>query len=123
MQRYGIQMREEMIPMDQNILRDPDDAMKESLERIYQLLEEKKYFMVKDELLKFNDADIAEMFEELLEDPDDHLNTLSVSVRWLSGFSRLPMNGAAVWASFITRPISCFGTSKRSSALMPGSSV
>ena len=41
------------------------------MERIYQLLEEKKYFMVKDELLKFNDADIAEMFEELLEDPDD----------------------------------------------------
>ena len=41
------------------------------MERIYQLLEEKKYFMVKDELLKFNDADIAEMLEELLEDPDD----------------------------------------------------
>ena len=40
------------------------------MERIYQLLEEKKYFMVKDELLKYNDADIAEMFEELLEDPE-----------------------------------------------------
>lgn len=57
--------------MDQNTLRNPDDILKESMERIYQLLEEKKYFMVKDELLKFNDADIAEMFEELLEDPDD----------------------------------------------------
>ena len=60
-----------MIPVDQNTLRNPDDILKESMERIYQLLEEKKYFMVKDELLKFNDADIAEMFEELLEDPDD----------------------------------------------------
>ena len=57
--------------MDQNTLRNPDDILKESMERIYQLLEEKKYFMVKDELLKFNDADITEMFEELLEYPDD----------------------------------------------------
>ena len=50
-----------MIPMDQNILKNPEEAMKESMERIYQLLDEKKYFMVKDELLKFNDADIADI--------------------------------------------------------------
>lgn len=56
--------------MDQNILMNLDEAMKESLEKIFQLLEEKKYFLAKDELLKYNDADIAEMFEELLEKPE-----------------------------------------------------
>lgn len=45
--------------MDQNILMNLDEAMKESLEKIFQLLEEKKYFLAKDELLKYNDADIA----------------------------------------------------------------
>ena len=68
LQRRGV--RKEEIPMDQNILMNLDEAMKESLEKIFQLLEEKKYFLAKDELLKYNDADIAEMFEELLEKPE-----------------------------------------------------
>ena len=45
--------------MDQNLM-NLDEAMKESLEKIFQLLDEKKYFLAKDELLKYNDADIAE---------------------------------------------------------------
>ena len=56
--------------MDQNILMNLDEAMKESIEKIFQLLDEKKYFMARDELLRYNDADIAEMFEEMLEEPD-----------------------------------------------------
>ena len=52
-------------------MRDPEGAMKESMEKIFGLLEEKRYFQIRDELLKYNEADIAEMFEELLEDPDD----------------------------------------------------
>ena len=55
--------------MDQNLM-NLDEAMKESLEKIFQLLDEKKYFLAKDELLKYNDADIAEMFEELLDKPE-----------------------------------------------------
>ena len=54
--------------MDPTILLDPEAAMDESLEKVLELLEEKKYFMARDELLKYNNADIAEMFEEMLED-------------------------------------------------------
>jgi len=56
--------------MDPMIFMDPELAREESMEKIYQLLEEKKYFLVRDEFLKYNDADIAEMFEELLMEPD-----------------------------------------------------
>ena len=56
--------------MDQNILMNLDEAMKESIEKIFQLLDEKKYFMARDELLRYNDADIAGMFEEMVEEPD-----------------------------------------------------
>ena len=56
--------------MDQNIIMNLDDAMEESMEKILQLLDEKKYFAAKDELLKYNDADIAEMFEDLLDEPE-----------------------------------------------------
>ena len=56
--------------MDPMIIVDHEVAMEESMEKIYQLLEEKKYFLVRDEFLKYNDADIAEMFEELLMEPD-----------------------------------------------------
>ena len=55
--------------MDPTILLDPEAAMDESLEKVLELLEEKKYFMARDELLKYNNADIAETFEEMLEDP------------------------------------------------------
>ena len=47
----------------------PEAAVEESLEKIFGWIGEKKYFKVRDELLKYNEADIAEMFEEMLEDP------------------------------------------------------
>ena len=46
--------------MDPTMLIDPEIAMEESMEKIFELLEEKKYFMARDELLKYNNADIAE---------------------------------------------------------------
>lgn len=64
--------------MDPLILLDPEAAMAESMEKIFELLEEKKYFMARDELLKYNDADIAEMFEELLEEPERLERTIVV---------------------------------------------
>lgn len=56
--------------MDNNILLNHDEAFDESMEKIFQLLEEKMYFKIKDELLKYNEADIAEMFEEMLAEPE-----------------------------------------------------
>lgn len=64
--------------MDPTILTDPETAMEESMEKIFELLEEKKYFMARDELLKYNNADIAEMFEEMLEDPERLERTIVV---------------------------------------------
>ena len=55
--------------MDPNIVMQPEAAVEESLEKIFGWIGEKKYFKVRDELLKYNEADIAEMFEEMLEDP------------------------------------------------------
>ena len=45
-----------------------DEAVKDSLEKILQLLEEKQYFKARDELLKYNNVDIAEMLEEIIEE-------------------------------------------------------
>lgn len=56
--------------MDPITLMQPELAFEESLEKIFNWIEEKRYFQVRDELLKYNEADIAEMFEELLEDSD-----------------------------------------------------
>ena len=39
----------------------------EDLERIIQLLEEKSYFKARDEILKYNEVDIGEILEEVLE--------------------------------------------------------
>ena len=64
--------------MDPTILLDPEAAMEESMEKILELLEEKKYFMARDELLKYNNADIAEMFEEMLEEPERLERTIVV---------------------------------------------
>ena len=50
--------------MDSNMIREADQAIEESLEKIFGWIEEKKYFKARDELLKHNEADIAEMFEE-----------------------------------------------------------
>lgn len=56
--------------MDPMILMQPELAAEESLEKIFNYIDEKKYFKARDELLKYNEADIAEMFEEMLEEPD-----------------------------------------------------
>lgn len=54
--------------MEPNIVMPPEMAAGESLEKIFTWIGEKKYFKSRDELLKYNEADIAEMFEEMLED-------------------------------------------------------
>jgi magnesium transporter len=56
--------------MDPMIVMQPDLAFEESLEKIFQFIAEKRYFKARDELLKYNEADIGEMFEEMLEEPD-----------------------------------------------------
>lgn len=53
-----------------NLLPDTDERMEESLEKIFELLEEKKYFQARDEILKYNAVDIAEMLEEIIEEYD-----------------------------------------------------
>ncbi|MCR5182667.1 MAG: magnesium transporter, partial [Clostridia bacterium] len=57
---------------------DQERIMEESMEKILEYLEQKKYFMVRDEMLKFNEADIAEMFEELFDNEDELEKTLVV---------------------------------------------
>lgn len=47
---------------------DRDLIMEEGLEKIFESLEEKKYFAARDELLKFNTVDIAELLEEVTEE-------------------------------------------------------
>ena len=56
--------------MDAKMTTNYDETFDESLEKIFQWLDEKMYFKIKDELLKYNEADIAEMFEEMLEEPE-----------------------------------------------------
>ncbi|MEE0797857.1 MAG: magnesium transporter [Anaerovoracaceae bacterium] len=48
----------------------PEMEMERSLGKIFAWIGEKKYFKAKDELLRYNEPDIAEMFEEMLEEPD-----------------------------------------------------
>ena len=55
--------------MDNRTL-DTDILMEESLEKIIEWLEEKKYFQARDELLKYNAVDIAELLEEICEESD-----------------------------------------------------
>ena len=51
---------------------DREALMEESLEKILELLGEKKYFAARDELLKFNSVDIAELLEEVTEEASIH---------------------------------------------------
>ncbi len=64
--------------MDPILKRDRDTALEESMEKIRELLLEKQYFMVRDELLKYNEVDIAEMFEELFDDEGNLESTIVV---------------------------------------------
>lgn len=64
--------------MNKDILLRHDEAFEESLDKIFGWFEEKMYFKIKDELLKYNEADIAEMFEEFLEDEELRSRTVVV---------------------------------------------
>lgn len=55
--------------MDNKVI-DMDVALEESLQKVMQLLEEKQYFKARDELLKNNAIDIAEILEEVTEEMD-----------------------------------------------------
>lgn len=55
--------------MDNN-LQDMDQILETSEEKIFSLLEEKKYFRCRDELLKFNEVDIAEILTDVMEEYD-----------------------------------------------------
>ena len=48
-----------------NLVPDMDQAYDESLEKIFELMEEKKYFRCRDELLKHNEVEIAEMLVDI----------------------------------------------------------
>jgi magnesium transporter len=49
---------------------DKDLQLEQSYGKILELLEEKQYFRARDELLKYNEADIAEMLEDVKDDAD-----------------------------------------------------
>ncbi len=53
-----------------NIVLDMDKAYDESIEKIFELLEEKKYFRCRDELLKHNEVEIAEMLVDIRREFD-----------------------------------------------------
>ena len=53
-----------------NMVPDMDQAYDESLEKIFGLLEEKKYFHCRDELLKHNEVEIAEMLVDIRREYD-----------------------------------------------------
>lgn len=56
--------------MESTNLIDQEQAFEESREKIFELLEEKKYFRCRDELLKFNEVDIMELLEEVMRKYD-----------------------------------------------------
>lgn len=64
--------------MDKMIMQNREQALEESLDKILEFINEKKYFMARDEMLKYNEADIAEMFEELFDDEDIFESTIVV---------------------------------------------
>ncbi len=47
---------------------DKELLMEESLEKIMELLVEKQYFLARDELLKYNAVDIADLLQEIIDD-------------------------------------------------------
>ena len=54
----------------ENAYLDIEKNFEESEEKILELLREKKYFQCRDELLKFNAVDIAELLETVMEEED-----------------------------------------------------
>lgn len=59
-----------------NAIQDKDLMMDESIEKILGLLEEKKYFKARDELLKYNAADIGEMIEEITDESEIRMTVI-----------------------------------------------
>lgn len=55
----------------ENKVLDFDAIAEETLEKLLELIEAKRYFLARDELLKFNPIDIAELLEEIYEETDD----------------------------------------------------
>ena len=55
--------------MDNRVM-DLDLLLDESLEKILKLIEEKKYFQARDELLKYNAVDIAELLVDITEETE-----------------------------------------------------
>lgn len=60
-----MQAESEERPMDNRILIDADILWEESFQKVLELIEEKRYFQARDELLKFNAVDIAYMLEDV----------------------------------------------------------
>lgn len=54
----------------ENINFDIDAVIEEAEERIFELLEEKKYFQCRDELLKYNSVDIAIILKDIIREYD-----------------------------------------------------
>ncbi|WP_303857735.1 magnesium transporter [Aminicella lysinilytica] len=59
-----------------NAIQDKDLMMDGSIEKILELLEEKKYFSARDELMKYNAADIAEIIEEITDDSEIRMTVI-----------------------------------------------
>lgn len=70
MLKKGITERMVIVMNMNQIEYDFDVMAEESLDKIYELLDEKKYFLARDEILKYNEADIAELFEDILVERD-----------------------------------------------------
>lgn len=59
-----------------NAIQDKDLMMDGSIEKILELLEEKKYFSARDELMKYNAADIAGIIEEITDDSEIRMTVI-----------------------------------------------
>ena len=62
--------------MDNRVIIVADVLWEESFEKILELLENKRYFQARDELLKFNAVDIAYMLEDIKEETDIDLTII-----------------------------------------------
>lgn len=91
--------------MDPNLM-GTEDLMEISIDKILGYLEEKKYFKARDELLKYNSVDIAEMIEDITEETDLEMTVIlfrllpkAVSV---DVFSELPSDNQVDIVNMIT---------------------
>ncbi len=62
--------------MDNRVMIDADVLWEESFEKVLELIESKRYFLARDELLKFNAVDIAYMLEDITEETDIDLTII-----------------------------------------------